>query len=505
MVSLADIFNNAKIKVQNNELYNKLLGQEYNQVPLVKELPQIKPVQMREDGSMYEIEQPIEKKLTLMQRAVNVGNNAQEAINNIGSKLGNYLLGEQDITTTQDEPIKDANGNLIPRNTISATPRRGGVLRDIAEGYRENRNTPFSIDNLGGRKTFANRFGEAVGTVSRFADSPLGRGLIMAGIVGATGGGALPALGFGTVATARNQQNRMKDELYRNNIIRSMQESLKNSPGFEKLTSEEQNAQLQKIANSVNAYRGYLGDDTYRQILTGLQLQDNAEYRNAMLATQQKNQELANQMARERFDYTKKQDAIKNEREDRKLSIAEGKIKRGTQKFRTAIGDKKGALEQIRLMRELVKNNPNATGYIIGKFAKGQEAGQKIANEFLSSNPESIKTRAAISKLRGTTMHDLAGTAQTLQEQRNLAPFLPDNTDNAKTILAKLDQLEAELKREMSGLINTGYELGYDVEDFENYTPQAQTTTNVDAIVNKLKQNGYSDAEISEYLRMKGY
>ena len=509
MVSLADIFNNAKIKVQNNELYNKLLGQEYNQVPLVKELPLIKPVQMREDGSMYEIEQPIEKKPTLMQRAVNVGNNAQDAINNIGSKLGNYLLGEQDITSTQGEPIKDKNGNLIPSNTISATPRRGGVLRDIAEGYRENRNTPFSIDNLGGRKTFANRFGEGLGSLARFAESPLGRSLLMAGIVGATGGGALPALAFGTTTGVLNQQNRMKDQLYRNELITRGQNTVRNQEGFNELTPEEQNAQLQKIADSVNAYRGYLGDDTYRQILTGLQLQDNAEYRNAMLAFQQRNQELANRMAQERFDYTKQQDAKKNEREDRKLNIAEGKIKRGTQKFRTAIGDKKGALEQIRLMRELVKNNPDATGYIIGKFAKGQEAGQKIANEFLSSNPESIKTRAAISKLRGTTMHDLAGTAQTLQEQRNLAPFLPDNTDNAKTILAKLDQLEAELKREMSGLINTGYELGYDVEDFENYTPQAQTqaqtTTNVDAIVNKLKQNGYSDAEISEYLRMKGY
>ena len=43
----------------------------------------------------------------------------------------------------------------------------------------------------------------------------------------------------------------------------------------------------------------------------------------------------------------------------------------------------------------------------------------------------------------------------------------------------------------MGSLINTGYELGYDVEDFENYTPQtqAQTTTNADAIVNVLFGN----------------
>ena len=361
MVSLADIFNNAKIKVQNNELYNKLLGQEYNQVPLVKELPQIKPVQMREDGSIYEIEQPIEKKPTLMQRAANIGYNAQDAINNIGSKLGDYLLGEQDITTAQDKPIKDENGNLIPSNTISATPRRGGVLRDIAEGYRENRNTPFSIDNLGGRKTFANRFGEAVGTVSRIAASPLGRGLIMAGIVGATGGGALPALGFGTVATVKNQQNRMKDELYRNNIIRSMQESLKNSPGFEELTPEEQNAQLQKIADSVNAYRGYLGDDTYRQILTGLQLQDNAEYRNALLANNQRNQELANRIAQERFDYTKQQDAKKLALDWEKLKV--DKEKRGTASFSEISSLRKefSAIPAIKNYNEIKRQVGNVT------------------------------------------------------------------------------------------------------------------------------------------------
>lgn len=397
---------------------------------------------------------------------------------------------------------------------VTHTNFKPGLLNDIGAGYRENRTTPISLDNFGqntledGRnKGFAYKLGEGLGSFARFAESPLGRSLLMGSLVGATGGSGLQALAYGGGAGLLNQQNRMKDRIYRNSLIEQAQNSLRNQDGFNSLTEEEQQAQLDNIANQMNSIRGYVGDDTYKQVLAGMQLRDNAEYRNAMLASQQRNQEAAIQQRQNELAYKMQQDAIENERENRKLSIAEGKIKRGTQKFRTAIGDKKGALEQIRLMRELVKNNPGATGYIIGKFAKGEEGGQKIANEFLSRNPEAIKTRAAISKLRGTTMHDLAGTAQTLQEQRNLAPFLPDNTDNSKTILAKLDQLEAELKREMGSLINTGYELGYDVEDFENYTPQtqAQTTTNADAIVNKLKQNGYSDAEISEYLRMKGY
>lgn len=434
MVSLADIFNNAKIKVQNNELYNKLLGQEYNQVPLVKELPQIKPVQMREDGSMYEIEQPIEKKPTLMQRAVNVGNNAQDAINNIGSKLGNYLLGEQDITTAQGEPIKDENGNLIPSNTISATPRRGGVLRDIAEGYRENRNTPFSIDNLGGRKTFANRFGEAIGTASRFADSPLGRGLIMAGIVGATGGGALPALGFGTVATVKNQQNRMKDELYRNNIISSMQESLKNSPGFEELTPEEQNAQLQKIANSVNAYRGYLGDDTYRQILTGLQLQDNAEYRNALLASNQRNQELAIKQRQDELDYRKYQDSIENQRENRKLDIAESKILSDVKETNKSIENLLAVQQQLKRFENTFANMP--------KKLESNTLG-RLRNATGLQTKEEANFNSQRQLLFNKIARDLGGEKGVLSDQdiKRIEGALPSYTDSTAQKQAKMQAI----------------------------------------------------------------
>lgn len=139
-------------------------------------------------------------------------------------------------------PTDQVNGNNA---TISQTPRIGGIFPDISAGYRENRTTPISVNNFGqntledGRnKGFAYRLGEGLGSIARFADSPAGRGLLMAGIVGATGGGALPALAFGSSATMMNQQNRMKDQLYRNAL-------------------EEQGVDTSKI-------RGYLGDDTFK-------------------------------------------------------------------------------------------------------------------------------------------------------------------------------------------------------------------------------------------------
>lgn len=386
-------------------------------------------------------------------------NNLWQYLQALPNKASEALLGKpvldfdsidlSGVDTTTPE-FKENMGGVVDIK-VSNNPRIGGLIPDIRAGYRENAYNPLKVENLGqdfgadGRKKGAGyRFGEFAGTAARLLDNPLVRGGIAYGLSKSMGDRR--PLVEGLTAAVGTQQNRMKDQMYRQALA-------------------ERNIDTSGI-------RGWLGDDTFKYLLEDQQVRDNAAYRNAYLKAQETNQAIANQIALDRLNYTKYQDAIENAREDRKLNIAEGKIKRGTQKFRTAIGDKDGALQQIQEMKALVKANPKATGYIVGKFAKGQEAGQKIANEFLSRNPEAIKTRAAIAKLRGTTMHDLAGTAQTLQEQRNLAPFLPDATDNAQTILAKLEQLEKELLREKQTLVNTGYELGF---DYDNTQPTSQT------------------------------
>lgn len=419
----------------------------------------------------------------------NVGNKVSDLQSKVGNALGQALIGKQEpmvdyvnIKGVDVNSPEFAENDPIAEIGVAEAPRVGGLLNDIRNGAKENFATGFAAPNWeqnitpdGRKKGMGYRFGEGLGSFARFAESPLGRGLLMAGIVGASGGSGLEALGYGTGAGLLNQQSRMKDSIYRNSLIEQGQNSLRNTPGFANLDPSEQQAQLDRIANQVNSYRGYLGDDTYKQVLAGMQLRDNAEYRNALLAGQRKDQEMAIQQRQAELKQRALSEAADRALKSRGLDIQERNIQKGTQKFRTAIGDKDGALQQIQEMKALVKANPKATGYIVGKFAKGQEAGQKFANEFLSRNPEAIKTRAAIAKLRGTTMHDLAGTAQTLQEQRNLAPFLPDATDNAQTILAKLEQLEKELLREKQTLVNTGYELGF---DYDNTQPKQQTTQN---------------------------
>lgn len=411
------------------------------------------------------VQQPVKQDTLLMGPDGKVDYNASVRLKQQTTplSLADRLIGRE---VHIDKETIDPKTNEITTQRFS--DYKPGFLNDFSAGYKENAATPISFNNFGQNKNPATRLGEGFGTAARLLDNPLMRGAIAYGLSNSMGDRRplVQALN----ATVGTQQNRMKDRLYRDSLIEQMQNSIMNQEGFAELKPEEQQTLLRNAANRVNSYRGFIGDDTYKQILTGMQLQDNAAYRNALLKTQMNNQIIDNLLAQQKFSYQKQQDAIANQQKNRQLDIMENKTKLGTQKFRTAISDKRDALQQIKAMRELVNQNPNATGYIVGSFAKGGSARQKFANEFLSKNPGAIKTRAAISKLRGTTMHDLAGTAQTLQEQRNLAPFLPDATDNKKTILAKLDQLEAELTREMQTMLNTGMEYGYDFnnESFGN-------------------------------------
>lgn len=206
--------------------------------------------------------------------AENMGETQQPA----GNKLANFLLGtpvqqNESVGTTTDD-----NGNIIQSANISNPLREGGVLRDIANGYRENVNQNFSLDNWGqGKKNIVTKIGEGLGSTAKFLESPAGRALLMAGAVGLTGGNGLQALTFGATAGAGNQRNRMADKLYKDDL------------------------QAQGI--NTEGLRGYINDNAYQNMLRSKQLQDNAAYRemyyNTMLQKQNEDLEFRRQQAEE--------------------------------------------------------------------------------------------------------------------------------------------------------------------------------------------------------------
>lgn len=207
------------------------------------------------------------------------GNLPEEAINAAGQglnsgykEIADFIDKNNILKPTTDEEIALAKegkfNSYAPSITTSSNPRTGGIFRDFSGGYQENRFTPASLDNFGqntladGRnKGFAYRAGEALGSLTRFGESPLGRGLLVGGTIGALGGDPTAMLAFGASTSMMNQGNRMNDQLYRN--------TLKNDYGY----SDEDLGQV----------RGYINKDTFNNIVNSNYKSNMNTYRNKKL------------------------------------------------------------------------------------------------------------------------------------------------------------------------------------------------------------------------------
>lgn len=130
----------------------------------------------------------------------------------LGQKLGYTFLGvpEKQVVATDD------NGNEV----YQQTGRRGGIFNDVANGFNDNYATGFAVGNLtpDKEKNWATRIGEGLGTAARFVDSPAGRGLITAGLIGAVGGNPAQMLGYGLTGAVGRQNYMTADKLYRNQL-----------------------------------------------------------------------------------------------------------------------------------------------------------------------------------------------------------------------------------------------------------------------------------------------
>lgn len=419
----------------------------------------------------------------------------QQAPTRRGLSLIDRLFG------VQAAPTDNIDTNTM-NVTVSNNPRVGGLFNDIASGARENFATGFAAPNLyddktadGRRKGFAYRLGEGLGTAGRFLESPLGRGLLVAGIVGATGGNGLQALAYGGQAGSLNQRLRYQNQMYKNEMINNAQNSLRNSPEFNTLTEQEQRAiydqlltnpdgtirdynsmtdaqktqfendyrqalanrlyenqqtQLSNIAEQINNMKGYVTDDIYNNFVRAQQLRDNADYRNMMANLQMQNNQALQDFRKDQAEYQRQKDAA--DRQDRALTRAltargqdlnyglgmarlSADAQKANAKQSAKQQDAMSTLNQIGLIRDMVRQNPNATG-----LSKGFVTGDLLNR--IDSNPNHIQTRTAIDSLRTKIRHDLTGAQFSPKEAREYEKFLPNVRDNAQIINAKLDALE---------------------------------------------------------------
>lgn len=105
----------------------------------------------------------------------------------------------------------------------SYSPRVGGLIPDFVNGYRENYNNNFTPNNWGantlpdGRtKGFGYKAGELLGSVGKFIDSPLGRGVLAAGLNKALGYDN--SLQEGLTAAVGRQSAQTADSIFRNQL-----------------------------------------------------------------------------------------------------------------------------------------------------------------------------------------------------------------------------------------------------------------------------------------------
>ena len=461
---------------------------EFAPLQPVQQEPTIQPVLLNQDGT--EVENPV-----IMPENTSKIDAMKPRLNKARTTLADLLLGKQ-------APSTDVVNAGDMSATVSESPRRGGLLRDIAGGFNENLHNRMSFDNFGqntladGRKKgFAYRLGEGLGSATRFLDSPAGHMLLAYGASNMLGD--TNPLEQAMTAGAVNINTRNNDRIYRNDLIQSAKQQLMNSPEFntltdaeqqqvmqnakmtegfdnlteeqqkelisnaynEYLTNKQQNA-LRGIENDYNGLRGYVTNDTYNNLMRSQQIRDNYAYRNMMLNNQLEQNKIMNQLRKDQFEATKAQQEF-----NRNMAIANLDEKRADRASRNAyqnaqlgLGYSKLALEQEkarnpklsateRKAQEKERQSMNTINMInqAKNAVKGNPNAFKWTTGMLGADvanrldPKGVKARSVVNSVTAEYRKYLTGAQMSDKERKDYEKFLPAPTDNARIIQDKLN------------------------------------------------------------------
>ena len=204
----------------------KLLRRNKNE----EELPYITPIQLDESGNIDPIKSAnLELKIKQDSTPLTI----------------NERLFGRDMT--QDyQTINPETGQAQMATLANHKP---GFFEDFSRGYKENATQGFNVNNLTPvqGKGLATRLGEGLGTIERFANSPLGRGLIAYGLSNAMGDTNPLEQAF--TAGVGRQTNMTQDRVYRNQL-----------------------KQLGMTDDEVNAIPGNVTKDVFEGVTSGMRL-----------------------------------------------------------------------------------------------------------------------------------------------------------------------------------------------------------------------------------------
>ena len=369
--------------------------------------------------------------------------------------------------------------------TASVSPRRGGILNDLTKGYRENYATGFAAPNWaekqtddGRQKGFAYRLGEGLGSVGRFIDSPLGRGLIAYGLNNALGyedslqEGLKAMVGRQNAQTAdrvyrqqlqqmgysdedlRNIGGNISGDLYKNlsqnlykfrNLDQNTYVKMKNaydkqlqqgiiSPeeykaNVEALNNQYVNSQIQTMrAGNVGISNQTRNTDMNEQLLPYKQyaLQMSPQIAMGNLGVAQGNLALRQAMAPYEMEYKIQQlENMKNKSSGDKATIK-------------ALTENNQTLADIDAGIQLINENPQAYTWLKGKL------GADVANRI---DPKGVPARTQIDNITAVYRKWLTGAQMSDQERKAYERFLPAPSDNADIVKAKLQGMKNSIER----------------------------------------------------------
>lgn len=373
-----------------------------------EELPYITPIQIDESGNIDPVK-TANLELSLKQSSTPL-------------TINDRLYGRD---MTQD--YRTINPETGQAQMATLANHKPGFFEDFGRGYKENATQGFNVNNLAPvqGKGLATRLGEGLGTIERFANTPLGRGLIAFGLSNAMGDTNPLEQAF--TAGVGRQNNMTRDKAYRQGLI---------NMGVDEA--------------EINAIPGIMSDDVYKNMIDALNAQEMRKYRELYLTNQQEQNKIMNQFRQDQLKAQERERAA--ERADRaatraltargqnlnydiamrKLESEANKETAEERKEKAKLKQAQNTINMISKAKTTVQNNPNAFGYVQGVL------GADISNRLFKGGTQA---RSTINSVAAEYRKYLTGAQMSDKERLDYEKFLPSPKDNAKILNDKLNAM----------------------------------------------------------------
>ena len=232
---------------------------------------------------------------------------------------------------------------------INNAPREGGLIQGYKQGYNLNYDNPTN--------TVGTRIGQALGSIGRFADSSLGRGLIAYGLSNAMGDTNPLEQAF--TAGVGRQTAVTKDKAYRQNL-------------------KQMARQLEMDESEIDNIRGNITDEMYENMISSMKQIEDTKYRQMYLGRQLENTKILNDYRMAQLAQDAQQNAFKNAIDKQKLALEWEKFQNDKDNKDNTASDSQIVMNQLDELMNLHSQLPQY------KASKGTKKGVAIATGALS-------------------------------------------------------------------------------------------------------------------------